>query len=106
MIKLLSFIIMKKIRMGFIALAALAGIGNAYAFNHHKAAGTTYFGYKDASGNARWELAPQAHTSCNTDAVGIACTITSTASQSVVLATENALPPNSNIQGHPGELYK
>eukprot|EP01037_Dinobryon_pediforme_P013136 gene13136-13237_t len=85
---------------------ALAGIGNAYAFNHHKAAGTTYFGYKDASGNARWELAPQAHTSCNTDAVGIACTITSTASQSVVLATENALPPNSNIQGHPGELYK
>lgn len=92
--------------MGFVALAALAGIGNAYAFNHHKPAGATYFGYKDSSGNARWELSPQPRTSCASDPAGIACTITSTASQSVVLGTVNALPPSSNIKGGAGDMYK
>ncbi len=98
---------MKKIRMGFIALAALAGIGNAFAFNHHKVTGATYYGFKDGSGNARWATTPPSHESCQSDAVAIACTITSTASPSVVEGTVNALPPDSNIQNNSeGKLYK
>ena len=98
---------MKKIRLGFIALAALAGFGNAYAFNHHKNAGTTYYGFKDGSGNAAWSLTPPSRETCQSDAAAIACTITSTAPQSVVLGTVNALPPNSNIQhSSQDKMYK
>ncbi len=93
--------------MGLIALATVTGIGGAFALNHpKKVSGTTYYGYKSGT-DAKWSLTPPARTSCQADASAIACTITSTASQSVVLGTVNALPPNSNIQnGSAGEFYK
>jgi hypothetical protein len=95
---------MKKVRMGFIALAALAGIGNAFAFNHHKTSGATYYGVKSGS-NFVWETSRPHGESCQSETNAIACTITSTASPAVVLATQNALPPNSNIQSGAGSAY-
>jgi len=96
---------MKKIRMGFIALAAVAGIGNAFAFNHHKTAGATYFGVKSGS-NFTWSTSRPHGVTCQAESGAIACTITSTAPQATVLATQNALPPNSNIKnGSAGDVY-
>ena len=97
---------MKSIRIILFALSALLGIENAWAFNYLPSAGTYYYGYKDALGNASWALGYPPRAQCSPDPVAIACTITSTAPQSVFLATQNALPPNSHIIDGVGCCYK
>jgi len=97
--------------MGFMALATIASVGGALAFNHpHKVVGITYYGYRDAStGDNRWALTPPSETNCSADfsAHKIACTITSTTDQATVLATTNAFPANYTIQNaSANEIYR
>jgi hypothetical protein len=95
---------MKKIRMGFIALAALTGLGGAFAFTpKHHAVGAIYYGYKDANGNARWTV-NQPTDNCLSDPKGLACTITSTSSG--VTSLVNQFPAQHTIVNGAGDLYK
>ena len=93
---------MKKIRMGLMALAALSGVGGALAFTP-KNAGTVYYGYKDASGNARWS-ASQPASDCQPDAKGLACTITSTSSN--VTSLQNQFPAQHTVIAGAGAMYE
>ena len=94
----LNNLVMKKIRMGLMALAAVSGIGSAFAFNTPKKHfGTTYRAYIDAGGTQRWALNPPANYSCQSSST-VACTITSTSPQADVLATTNGFPANHTTQ--------
>ncbi|WP_345955211.1 hypothetical protein [Mucilaginibacter sp. PAMB04168] len=78
---------MKKIRMGFIALAAIAGVGGAYATSHKtRLTGTVYYSQKINSTQSVWR-AVQPGTACQPSALD--CTITSTS------ANVTSLPPNT-----------
>ncbi len=79
---------MKKIRMGLIAFAAIAGVGGAYATSHktHFHAGTLYYSQKINSTQSVWRDV-QPTTSCQPSALD--CTITSTS------ADVTSLPPNT-----------
>lgn len=94
---------MKRIKMGIMALAAITGIGGAFAFNYpHKAAGTLYYGQGTAS-SFRW-VAVQPSTSCVDKSADGACTITSTYDVTGA-AFNNELPPGAHIQNGSGALY-
>lgn len=80
---------MKKIRMGLIAFAAIAGVGGAYATSHktHFHAGTLYYAQKINSTQSVWrEVKPGNPCASTSD---LACTITSTSSN------VTSLPPNT-----------
>lgn len=69
---------MKKIKMGMIALAALTGIGSAFAFGHHgKRSGSFYYAKSNSSGFQWVTSRPAAPLSCKPGG-SAACTITST----------------------------
>ncbi|MDP9077778.1 MAG: hypothetical protein M3O71_10175 [Bacteroidota bacterium] len=98
---------MRKIKMGLMAMAAITGIGSAFAFNHpHKVAGATYYGYRINSTTVGWATSPPQFTNCQSDSQALACTITSTAPQATVLATTNEYPPSTGEKSHVGDLYK
>ena len=79
---------MKKIRMGLIAFAAIAGVGGAYATSHKTRlhAGTVYYSQKINSTQSVWRDV-QPTTACQPSALD--CTITSTS------ANVTSLPPNT-----------
>lgn len=92
----LTTLIMKKLRMGLMALAAVSGIGSAFAFNAPKKHfGATYYSYLD-SGVQKWSTSQPAGM-CR-DGNTVACTITSTSPQADVLAKTNGFPANYTIQ--------
>lgn len=85
---------MKKIKMGLIALATLAGIGGAFAFNHPtKQSGTIYYAHKDSDGHVRWYTSPTGRCSAYSS---LACTITSTSNVSGV---QDAFPSQYSLAG-------
>jgi hypothetical protein len=96
---------MKKIRMSLMALAAIAGLGSAFAITpKHHTAGVTYYGYKDSNGDARWATTPPARTSCASDDKALACTITSTSAN--VTSLVNAFPAQTSIVNGAGSMYQ
>jgi len=98
---------MKKFRMGLMALAAISGIGGAFAFNAPKKHfGATYYAYIDPSGVQRWTASPPANYSCQSTS-NVACTITSTTAPATVLATTNGFPANHTTQNSSdNKVYK
>jgi hypothetical protein len=97
---------MKKIRMGLLALAAISGIGGAFAFNHPaKRFGQMYYSYVDPlSGDQKWSTSVPAG-SCRSGNT-VACTITSTSPQADVLSKSNGFPANYTVQGDSaGKIY-
>ncbi|UOE47849.1 hypothetical protein MTO98_25905 [Mucilaginibacter sp. SMC90] len=88
---------MKKIRMAMMALAAVSGIGSAYAFNTPKKHfGTPYYGRIYSTGHFRWFTSAPA--GCNTTALpNAACTITSTYDVTGA-AYQDKLPAGANVQ--------
>lgn len=96
---------MKKIRIGLMAIAALTGISGAFAFNSpKKVVGTTYYGYKDANGDARWATTPPAFTNCGATDNALACTITSTSTNVTNLV--NQFPAQHTVIGGEDQLYR
>ena len=79
---------MKKIRMGLIAFAAIAGVGGAYATSHKSrlSGGTIYYSQKINSTQSVWRDV-QPSTGCQPSSLD--CTITSTS------ANVTSLPPNT-----------
>ena len=85
---------MKKIKMGLIALATIAGIGGAFAFNHHaRPSGTIYYAHKDSDRHVRWYTTSSGRCSSYSS---LACTITSTSSVSGVV---DAFPSQYSLAG-------
>jgi len=80
--------------MGLIALATIAGIGGAFAFNHPaKQSGTTYYAHKDSDGHVRWYTSVSGICSSYSS---LACTITSTSNVSGV---KEAFPAQYSLAG-------
>lgn len=87
---------MKRIKMGILALAAITGIGGAFAFNHpQKPAGTVYYSYLSGT-HVMWET-NRGDLSCTTDPAHsqFACTITSTSSG--VTSLQDAYPAQKTV---------
>jgi hypothetical protein len=90
--------------MGLMAMAAIAGVGNAFAFNlPKKVTGATYYSYRVDSSHIGWTSTRPPGTSCQA-ASNLACTITSTADPSVVEATTNAFPPDTGSKSHLNDI--
>lgn len=111
--KCLVFTIMKKIRLGLMAFAALTGVGSAFAFNHpakHRRASKTYYAYIDNTVSPsvqRWtEIQPSLDDfTCLPSSV--ACTITSTTDEATVLSTTNGYPVDHQAQnGSENHVYQ
>ncbi|AYL94213.1 hypothetical protein HYN43_002400 [Mucilaginibacter celer] len=93
----LKFRNMKKIRIGLMAIAALSGMGSAYAINHpKKTQGLLYYGRITSAGHFDWFTS--APPGCNaTTTPNAACTITSTYDVTGG-AYADQLPPGANVQ--------
>ncbi|WP_143822146.1 hypothetical protein [Mucilaginibacter pedocola] len=86
---------MKKIRMGLLALAAIAGAGSAFAINHPKPrVGALYYAKLIAPGQSVWTTT-QPDADC-TRTSALACTITSTSS-GVTSLPANTFPAQKTI---------
>jgi hypothetical protein len=91
---------MKSIRLALVALAAISGIGGAFASSHKKpVGGTTYYAKKSGSQSV-W-VASKPGGLCN-QASALACTITSTSSNVTSLAP-NTFPAQYTIVSGSGE---
>lgn len=90
--------------MGLMAIAALTGVSAAFAFTPKQHfTGTTYYGYKDSNGDARWTL-NQPNGVCDSDPKAKACTITSTSSG--VTSLVNSFPAQNTIVNGAGSMYQ
>jgi hypothetical protein len=96
---------MHKIRMGLIALAAVSGIGSAFAFNHHaKHSGVTYYAKSNGSGFQWVTSRPGAPMSCKPGG-DAACTITSTYNVTGS-QYDNELPAGATIVNSANHYYQ
>jgi hypothetical protein len=99
---------MKRIKMGIIALAAITGIGGAFAFSPKplRADSMVYYGFRDSNGDGKWTLTPPSGASCQ-EGNSIACTITSTSDQTTVLGLTNAFPAQySVLHSSDNQIYR
>lgn len=94
---------MKKIKVLMLGTALLAGVGGAMAF---KPTATTYYGFKNAAGQAKWSLTIPALTSCQINIVAKACSIESNEPQATVLALTNAYPATYSNPINIGRIYR
>lgn len=77
-----------------MALATLAGVGGAFAFNHPaRPGGTIYYAHKDADGHVRWYTSTSGRCASYSS---LACTITSTSNVSGVV---DAFPAQYSLAG-------
>jgi Family of unknown function (DUF6520) len=98
---------MKKIRMGLIALAAITGIGGAFAANHPaKRMGTLYYAKKNGTNSFQWvtNRPPQPTYHCNSG-LQAACTITSTYDVTGA-AYDSILPSGATVVNGPDSYYQ
>lgn len=95
---------MKKIRMGLIAFAAIAGIGGAYATSHKapRHSGTLYYAQKINSTQSVWRDVKPSNLCASTS--DLACTITSTSSNVTSLAP-NTFPAQYTIVSGDGKAH-
>ncbi len=92
---------MKSIRLALVALAAISGIGGAFASSHKKpAGGTTYYAHKISATQSVW-VASKPGGLCNQSS-DLACTITSTSSNVTSLAP-NTFPAQYTVVSGNGE---
>lgn len=85
---------MKKIKTALFALAALGGIGGAFAAGHRKPhSGTIYYAQKGSNGHVTWVTSPSGRCLPYTS---LACTITSTSNVSGV---QDAFPAQYSLAG-------
>lgn len=80
--------------MALIALAAVGGIGGAFAAGYKKPhSGTIYYAQKGATGHVTWVTSPTGRCSAYSS---LACTITSTSNVSGV---QDAFPAQYSLAG-------
>ena len=92
---------MKTIRMGLLALAAITGIGGAFASSHKKpVGGTTYYAKRNGS-EINWVTSKPSSPCGGTSEV--ACTITSTSTN--VTSLNNQFPAQYTVVSGPGEAH-
>jgi hypothetical protein len=95
---------MKKIKMAFVALTAISGIGGAYATSHRAPlhAGTLYYSQKINATESVWR-AVQPQNACQPSALD--CTITSTSSN-VTSLPPNTFPAQYTVVNGTGQSHK
>ena len=92
---------MKSIRLALVALAAISGIGGAFASSHKKPAGGTTYYAKQSGSEIIW-VTTKPNSLCSGSS-NVACTITSTSAN--VTSLNNQFPAQYTVLGGSGERH-